>query len=620
VGALSKSVSRIARGAMDAFGTFPASIASALAFSIVTAVRIFIDWPQQEAYNFLFNCLHWAFAFGAVFGLASVVFVRSRRDGRKCFIAANLATAAVVAAVFLLLYFFGGREPGSDDYYKYVRLAQIAVSRMSALIFTAIVAFVILAGLPKRNPNLSRSLFMTLKAFATAAIYGGVMMGGTSAVAGAIQALLYNDMSYKVYQYLGTIVGFLTFTIFAGFFPDFSKSEEDEKRIAAQTQSKFMVVLLSNIMVPIVMALTVVLLLWTGKTVFEGVGSSFIRLSSIASSYAIGGIWLHMMVAEHDNGMARFYRRVYPVAALIILGFEAWALVVQLGKYGMKTTEYFFIIVWVVAVASVVLIILQKEKAYRKVMLISALATLISVTPFVGYHTLPAKMQSARLEGLLIEAEMLNNGQIVPGSENLDLELREGITDAVSFLAYQEDTKLPEWFDRELRDDMVFRKKMGFAQVWPQYDDFAPPSDYLGTVLTLEPAAIDISRYDWAVNLMDMYGKGQGRTEFEGADGTYLIEWLTEEGSGNIPKLRIYLNDEIILEESMEAYLEKISEKYPLTQHQPRATGLEDMSVRFETDKVDVLLVFSTTEINLDNKNDTLNYWLALNSLYFIEK
>lgn len=620
MGAFSKSVSRIARGAMDAFGTFPASIASALAFSIVTAVRIFIDWPQQEAYNFLFNCLHWALAFGAVFGLASVVFVRSRKNGLKCFTAANLATAGAVVIVFVILYFFGGREPGADDYYKYVRLAEIAVSRMSALTFAVVVAFVILAGIPKKDPNMSRSLFMTLKAFVTAAIYGGVMMGGTSAVAGAIQALLYNDMSYKVYQYLGTIVGFLTFTIFAGFFPDFSKQEEDEKRIAAQTQSRFMVVLFSNIMVPIVMALTVVLLLWTGKTVFEGVGSSFIRLSSIASSYAIGGIWLHMMVAEHDNGMARFYRRVYPIAALVILGFEAWALVVQLGQYGMKTTEYFFIIVWVVAVASVVLIILRKEKAYREIMLISALAALISVSPVAGYHTLPARMQSGRLEGLLLEAGMLEDGRIVPGSENLDLDIREGITDSVSFLAYQEDAKLPDWFDRELRDDTVFRKTMGFAQVWPKYDDYVPPSEYMGTVLTLEPAVIDISSYDWAANLMDMYGKGQGRTEFEGTKGTYLIEWLTEEGSGNIPKLRIYLNDEIILEESMKGYLDTVSEKYPPAQHQPRSVGLEDMSVRFENDKLDVLLVFSTTEINLDVKNDILNYWLSLNSLYFIEK
>lgn len=448
MGTFSKSIIKVAKGAMDAFGTFPAAIASALAFSIVTAMRIHLDWPQQEEFNFLFNCLHWAFGFGALFGIASVTYVRTRKNNTKDFTIANLFTAAVITVIFLLLYFFGGREPLPDDYFRFMRLTDISIARMTALSFAVAVAFVIFAGLPRKNPNMTRSIFMTQKAFITAAIYGGVMMGGTSAVAGAIQALLYNDMSYKVYQYLGTIVGFLTFTIFAGYFPDFSKAEEDEKRKSAQSQSRFMEVLFSYIMVPIALALTVVLLLWTVRTVMEGIGSSFVRLSSIATSYAVGGIWLHIMVAEHNNGLAKFYRRVYPVAALLILGFEAWALIVQLGRFGMKTTEYFFLITWVVAVVSVLLIILQKERAYIKISILTALAALIAVLPLAGYHTLPARLQSQRLEKLLISANMLQAGAIVPGSESLDKELREQITDSVSFLAYQYDAELPDWFEQ----------------------------------------------------------------------------------------------------------------------------------------------------------------------------
>jgi len=109
MGTFSKSIIKVAKGAMDAFGTFPAAIASALAFSIVTAIRIHLDWPQQEEFNFLFNCLHWAFGFGALFGIAAVIYVRTRKNSVKDFTIANLFTAAVITVIFILLYFFGAR-------------------------------------------------------------------------------------------------------------------------------------------------------------------------------------------------------------------------------------------------------------------------------------------------------------------------------------------------------------------------------------------------------------------------------------------------------------------------------------------------------------------------------
>ena len=71
------------------------------------------------------------------------------------------------------------------------------------------------------------------------------------------------------------------------------------------------------------LALTFVLLAWAAKTILGGMAdSSFIVLSSIATAYALVGIWLHIMVTEYDLTLAKFYRKVYPLAALVILAFE----------------------------------------------------------------------------------------------------------------------------------------------------------------------------------------------------------------------------------------------------------------------------------------------------------
>jgi hypothetical protein len=60
--AFTRSILQVFKGAAQAFQAFPAANASALGFAVVTLVRIHMDWPQQEAYNFLFNCLHLSFA------------------------------------------------------------------------------------------------------------------------------------------------------------------------------------------------------------------------------------------------------------------------------------------------------------------------------------------------------------------------------------------------------------------------------------------------------------------------------------------------------------------------------------------------------------------------------
>jgi len=109
--AFTQSITKVVKGSARAFQVFPATIFSALAFSIVTMVRIQLDWPQQEPYNFLFNCLHWSFALGALFSLAAVTAAYVRYNERKAFIAANLAGAVVVAVTFLLLYFLGATDP-----------------------------------------------------------------------------------------------------------------------------------------------------------------------------------------------------------------------------------------------------------------------------------------------------------------------------------------------------------------------------------------------------------------------------------------------------------------------------------------------------------------------------
>ena len=607
------AISGVFKRAAEAFQNYPAAMGNALLFAIVSIVKIHMDWEVQQEYSILLNSLQWAMAVGAVWSLTAITGANSRYNTRKAFTGANLFGFSATLVTFILLFLFG--ESGLDREYRY--LSSIAQSRTSVAIAIGIVVFVYLASFPREESDFSRAFLMTHKAFFVAVLYGIVLMMGTSGVAGAIQALLYNDMSNKVFQYIGVIVGFMTFSIFIGYFPDFRKDVQDPRRQELQEQPKFVQVMLGYILVPILLALTLVLLLWTVRTVLSGVESSFVRLSGIAASYALGGIWLHIMVTRQDTGLVNFFKRVYPFTALVILAFEAWALIVQLRDTGLKTVEYNFIMVWIFTVISVVLLILMKQESHRKIALIGSIIAAIAVFPLVGYHSLPVKYQVSRLENALIAEGMLQDGGVVPAATEPDREVREDITDAVSFLAYKESSSLPEWFNEKIYGEKEFEETFGFKKTWPEPDEDIP-REYLSTNLVLQSGFVEIDEYDWAINFRDYYGSEEVRTEIEGQRGTYSISWQSDKM--DIPKLSVDLDGEMILEGDLESYFEGILESYPPGSRTPVEAGMEDMSLVMESDEIKILLVFENIDIGLDTTNNRMNHWFMLARMYVTEK
>ncbi|MBR0596680.1 DUF4153 domain-containing protein [Sinanaerobacter chloroacetimidivorans] len=607
---ITRSIANSFGGAVRAFETFPAAILSAIAFAIVTMIRIQLEWPQQELYNFLFNCLHWAFALGAVFSMTAITIAHSRFNKKNAFLIANLLGAAVTVITFLVLYFFG--EAHTDISARYTMISTLAAVRVSAVILISFLLFIIIAGYPKEQSDFPRSFFMTHKALFIALIYGIVIMAGASGVAGAVQALLYHGMSGKVYMYIGTLTGFLAFTIFLGYFPDFRKGIIDDHREIAQKQPRFIEILLGYIIIPITLALTVVLLLWSGRVIFTGTWPIFTRLAGIATAYSFVGLWLHIMVTHHESGLAKFYRRVYPFAALIILAFEAGALFTQLGKYGLKVTEYWFLLVWIIAVIAAILLLILKAKAHQFIVVLICAVAVFSVFPSVGYHAMPVTAQVDRLERLLDSQGMLENNKLIPAASEPELSVRESITDAVYYLANAEDAKLPAWFDKNLNGRDTFETKLGFEPVWPKPDDGAV--DYLGTSLYLKSDAVDVSDYKWGIILQGDSAK------ISGEKGVYTIEWNINP-SDRVPSLKIKLDDRIILEQDMNSYIDQIIAKFPPGSHTGSTeASIKDMSLVLENEEVTALLIFHNININIDPQRDDINYWLDLNMIYLKEK
>jgi hypothetical protein len=124
---------------------------------------------------------------------------------------------------------------------------------------------------------------------------------------------------------------------------------------------------------------------------------------------------------------------------------------------------------------------------------------------------LPVKAQINRLETLLEGEGMLTGGTLTPAGAEPSENVRAAITDAVDYLAYADDAKLPDWFDKDFTESSVFRSKFGFAKTWVGLDDDNNSDDgqYLGTYLYLPSGTVDISDFDWALNPEAYYGKDE---------------------------------------------------------------------------------------------------------------
>ncbi|HMM05636.1 MAG TPA: DUF4153 domain-containing protein [Clostridiales bacterium] len=609
---LNQFIYKISKGALKSFQSFPASMACALLFTVTTMVEIELGWSALEGYDFLLSCFRWSFAFAALFSFMLVTAVQSRFDSFLSFIAANACGVAAAAIAFFSLYQWGGIASPADAAVTVV--SDLAAGRMIVAMSVSLLLFIILAAYPKEESDVARSFFMTHKAFFIALLYGGVIMAGSSLIVAALETLVFDGLAHSIYGHLGVVSGFIGYSIFLGYFPDFRQQRVDDQRAVAQTQPRFIEILFGYILIPVFIALTLVLLGWALKTVLGGMHTSFTQLFGIAATYTLGGLWLYLMVTHHKTVIAGFYRRFYPIGALVILIFEAWALIVALGAAGLKISEYYFILLWLIAAISSVLLLIKKSGAYLPILFLICVLAVVSVLPFIGYQPTTIAAQTNRLTTLLTEENILQDHELVSVTQEPNIEVRENITDAVVYLAGFPGDKLPSWFDSALERGDIFKEKLGFEQTWASE---GRDGDTFVTSVYLSSTALDVSAYRWAVvfNSMDM--TGDEAVTVTGDYGTYELYWITDANNG-LPTLKIVTEGKTVVEENFASFLEQIVQAHPGSH--TKATPLEDLSLRIDTDELEALVVFQFIDGYIGPDEQNTYYNLDLNAVYLNEK
>lgn len=608
----SESIKTAFKGGMSAFKRYPAVMFNAVIFTVISMLKIFLELPYQSDELFWTTSLQLASVLGIFLSLAGLSFLEKKQNSKKTFILLNIIGVAITILATLLFFYTANT---SKDYLggTYKEFRGMTISRVSAISIISFILFSVFAKGSDNDVAYSRSFFMIHKAFFTALIYGLVIFTGASLVIAAFDSLVVT-IDFEIYQHISILSLFIGFTIFIGYFPDFKnkridekdgKEEIDERRKTVEEQGKFIKILFEYILVPIFLALTGVLILWTVKIISVGVEAEFEVISAIAFSYVYFGIWLHIMLTEYKSSLAKFFKTVYPITGILILLLEAKFIISELLMYGLRETEYIFFMMWLLGLVSALILLIKKEKGHHKIIVSAIVLIAISVSPFVNFKYLPYIVQVERLEKILISNEMLKDGEIVRAKEDLDDEIKGSIIEIVDNINLS-DYKNPSWLNFDLDEYEQFEEIFGFERSF----NYGSSKDniYKHISIRSEDNLIDVKDSSWLINIEILYyGLENKGISFKGEKGLYNINWKRK-SNGKVSNLVITLNNKTIVDKDINEFLETIDKNHTKVGQDDYEVPIEEMTYTIDTEELRIRLILDNLYVYNNLNRNTVEY------------
>lgn len=604
-----KPVIKTLQGSVHAFARYPAAMLSAVIMAVSASIRIQID--NMQPWEKLFDSLQLSVLAAAFAGLFFAVFTARKKGQTLVFWLVNLGVIIGAAALFLFMWL----RPGD--------LPFMTAFRIVAASAVALIGFILLASAAPQVLKYHESLFMTIKSALIAAIYALVILLGLFFIAFAVESLIYEQLSQDIYAHIAVWSAFAWFAFFLGYFPVFNPSQKPEQFEIAKKVPRFIEVLLLYVMIPLMAMLSVVLLIWVIQILAAGNWPSFNQLSVIFTIYSFIGIWLSLMVTSFKNGFAKWFRRLFPIVALVFLAFVFYALVLQINRHGLKLSEYFVSVMILFAALSALVLLVLKESRQRLTGYLSIILIVLMVLPYTSFLDLPALAQAARLRNALEAAEMIEDNQIISTADSgqLSRDEKEKITASAEFLLRNQEARQPAWFTSSINTMSQFTAVFGFAATYPEWNPGDMPP--VKTVyLTMPAGSLPLADYEHMLLLEDKRYMPNGNTAIlSGRSGDYEIVF-----SGTIDQAEfnqntgfaIFMDDEKLDEYDLTHYFSDLADRYMTdeTWREPEIP-LTDMTLAVSVDKLDLLLVFSFIEIYEEAGQRRITY--TVNSILWKE-
>lgn len=486
--------------------------------------------------------------------------------------------------------------------------------RTSVIFFILYLASIWIPTIKNRAVSFSNSFVAFFKAHFTSFLLSFVLMIGLCLVVGAFHFLIM-DIDFTIYMHIMAITWGAFFPLyFLSLIPFFPKEEEngDAKYHHAIQVPKFLEVLLSYIVVPLLVAYTLILLLYI-LTNITGEFWNDNLLEPLLVSYTVTG-WITLFLIESvETQSAKLFKAYFPKLLLFVVLFQTASTIAQMTTFGLTQGRYFVLLYGIVSIIGAILYVF----AYDKRKAIPGLLILFSILPILPYIDavhLSVRSQENRLESVLEENGMIEGGEVQPDGSIPDQD-KEVIIESIDYLNRHRDISDVDYLPDEHISGPTFTETFGFdrsslEEVDPalEHQD-AEPSRFEVYLEDSAARQINVSESDLLIPArifrQDIYSpdleESEDMLEFEFDGETYEILW---DESENMLTIRDEI--EVVFLEIDQSTLRELDE----TTDSREERGLEELTFTEENDQLAVELIYTELTVEEDSPLDAELYIL----------
>jgi hypothetical protein len=468
--------------------------------------------------------------------------------------------------------------------------------RTTVALFALLIAFIWVPVL-KSKVSFNISFMITFKSFFNSLFFSGIIFAGISIILTAFNLLIF-EVNSKAYPHMANIV-FVLFApmYFLSLIPQYPGIKPlgniEEINIAAKCP-RFLQILISYIIIPLVAVFTFILVVYIIKNI-SGKFWTDNLLEPMLVSYAITVILVYILASEIENKFTILFRKIFPKILVPIVLFQITASFLNSADTGITHTRYYVILFGIYAAAAGVLLSFLPVRNNGVIAALLIVVAAVSIVPPVDAFTISRNSQTQTLKNVLEKNHMLEDNKIKPNGSISDND-KKAITGAVEYLSMMEYTKNIKWLPNGFNADADFYQTFGFKQYQDQR--FLDQSVYL----SLEPSApVSINGYDTFVQTeINTYDKSNGKTyviEKRGQKYTLMNDFSNLSLIGSNNQKLISFNTQEIFDRFYD---------YPLTKGQ---MSVKDATFTKENDRAKITIVVQSVGIekqSSQNNNATL--------------
>lgn len=470
--------------------------------------------------------------------------------------------------------------------------------RTSVTIFALIFAFIWVPVIRSRI-SFNESFMSVFKSLSQSVFYSAVIFIGCSLIIGAIDLLIFN-ISEKAYPHTANIVFVLFAPIFflslIPIYPGKYNKETDPEKTSAQREAvanatfcpKFLEILISYIIIPLVEIFTIILLLY----IFLNIRGEFWTnnlLEPMLVAYAITVILVYILSSNLENKFAIMFRLIFPKVLIPIVLFQIISSSISIRDTGITYSRYFVILFGLFAVCAGVAmsIVHVRKNGIIAAMLIAFSA--ISIIPPIDAFTISRISQENLLKTILLQNAMLENNAITPNS-SISKEDKEKIILSAEYLGTMKYTDEISWMPKDFNVYEDFYETFGFYRY-----DLPDKLNRFINVFINSSNPLDISGYDILTHAY-IYSDEKSKSEICTFKKLGKIYVLTKEYSGD--------NYDVVLLNDSNGELIRFSTSEILSRYSSYSTDKSEISneeatFTAENDEVKLSFVVQNASINV---------------------